>query len=147
MSARADVPGETPFVLPLAQLQLLAEIAFACTGRQIDAPVSAIYEALVLLRPNHAAGAIGLGLEAMLRRDPATAIEVLRRDGITRPRGREEAKAFLLLASKLAHDETAIRELAGELRRAESASAQRFAAYLMSGDEPAAASGQVRAAE
>ncbi|MCB9942288.1 MAG: hypothetical protein H6851_01515 [Geminicoccaceae bacterium] len=84
------------------ELQLLTQIGYSAVIRGLIEESRPIFEALKICAPNNAAAAIGLALGALIQGDLDQAIAILKRDGISKPKSGNEAKAVLMIALQLA---------------------------------------------
>lgn len=116
-------------------VRLLAEIGYMAAIRLPGFDGSPIFAALDVLRPNHSAAAIGRALQALARRDPQRAVEILERQGITRRDGHEDARGLLVLALSMAGEHERARRVADELAAFPGA-AQRLARTIVDGAVP-----------
>ena len=115
-----------------ADMKLLTEAGYSGILRNISTDLTPIFEALETWLPEHAAGTIGLALQALVRGEFARADEMLTAVVSSRREGRAEARAILALCKALQNDEQAAAELAGELR-GQGGSAEAFATLLVEG--------------
>jgi hypothetical protein len=110
-------------------LKLLTEIGFSVTLRGLDANVDQIFDVVEREKPENAAGPIGRALQALVRRDLDTAIDILKTKGVTAAVAAKEAKSILALALKLAGRDAESHRVASEIAGDDS-NAARFATKL-----------------
>lgn len=110
-------------------LKLLTEIGFSVTLRGLDSNVDPIFDVVEKEKPENAAGPIGRALQALVRRDLDTAIDILKTKGVTAAVAAKEAQSILALALKLAGRDHESRRVAAEIA-GEDSNAAKFAAKL-----------------
>ncbi|MEL6477481.1 MAG: hypothetical protein AAFR17_09145 [Pseudomonadota bacterium] len=115
-------------------LKLLTEIGFSVTLRGLGGNMDPIFAAIEQEKPENAAGPIGRALQALVKRDFETAIDILRTKGVNAAVAAKEAQSILALALKLSGREAESRKLAAEIAGTDT-NAARFAARLARKDE------------
>ena len=121
-----------------ADMKLLTEAGYSGILRNIPTDLTPIFDALEMWLPEHAAGTIGLSLQALVRGDFARADEMLTAVVSSQREGRAEARAILALCKALQNDEAAAEAIASELK-GQGGSAEAFATLLVDGPREASA--------
>ena len=115
-------------------LKLLTEIGFSVTLRGLEGNMDPIFAAVEQEKPENAAGPIGRALQALVKRDLDTAIDILKTKGITAAVAAKEAQSILALTLKLAGREAESRKVAAEIAGTDT-NAARFAAKIAKAGE------------
>ncbi len=101
--------------------QLLTEVGYAAAVYGLAEPAQPIFEALIDVLPNNAAGAIGFSIAHIMCGRFNDAVEVLEKHGLNAEISSEEARAVHLLAVYLSGRKDEARVLSEELLQGEGA--------------------------
>ncbi len=105
-------------------VKLLYEIGLSAASRGFGETTRPIFDAFAQCFPQHAGAAIGYAMLSLSQGDTDYAIEILKRDGITKQVCAQEAKGLLLVAYNMAGRQAEAQALQAELMQTQNQQTQ-----------------------